>query len=593
MIKGKWKLLISIALVTCVIFMASNGVFAAINLNYYEEHVKDYTVADSSLDSLLLSDILVDALGKLIFNVGRLLEYVLGQFFKLLTGSDIFPWADAILFNAVPFLDINVFAPSGTSLLATIQDFVAGTYYTVLMLASAFFGVAVMVTAIKLVLTTIAEDKAKYKKAIIDWILGLVMLWGIHFFISLVLYLNEELVKVASQMVSAAVQDAGEHIVKLADSSENNTTLVLNFSELMIHGTFTIRDFLQIAGIVIGIIVAAVLIITGIGAIVTGAGALASVPLVFSATGTIAAKFAALASLLKLIGAGTIVVAKIGGAVAVVTLSAVDAINLAPDLLSLSKDVMTAYKQEIKKLPPDEEIAKNLLTGKWEYEYTDEQGKTQTRSGKLVDVAAGLLKNSTYREYRFPGGIIEDGSFFQWNDTADVKYLRYLYLDTLMVCGKEFALTENADISNDLTETQLKNRSDVGVIVPIDLYRATYTALSMVPVAERNDENFDKEVYQYSKALCDVQDMYVKKEVSRTNVVTNLAMYFKQTAYTTSASGWVANKSVIQNALLYAILVVQSLIFFISYTKRLFYVIMLILMAPIVVVFDFFTKFGK
>lgn len=48
--------------------------------------------------------------------------------------------------------------------------------------------------------------------------------------------------------------------------------------------------------------------------------------------------------------------------------------------------------------------------------------------------------------------------------------------------------------------------------------------------------------------------------------------------------------AVIQNALMYAILVVQSLILFIAYVKRMFYVIILALMAPVMVVFDFFSK---
>ena len=49
----------------------------------------------------------------------------------------------------------------------------------------------------------------------------------------------------------------------------------------------------------------------------------------------------------------------------------------------------------------------------------------------------------------------------------------------------------------------------------------------------------------------------------------------------------------IQNMIMYSILVGQSVILFISYIKRLFYVILLAMMAPVVVVFDFFKKFGK
>lgn len=79
-------------------------------------------------------------------------------------------------------------------------------------------------------------------------------------------------------------------------------------------------------------------------------------------------------------------------------------------------------------------------------------------------------------------------------------------------------------------------------------------------------------------------------ENSQVSLIANLANYFKEAAWTTEEGGWKADKVVIQNALMYAILVVQSFIFLIAYIKRLFYVIILAVMAPLVVVYDFFNK---
>ena len=82
-------------------------------------------------------------------------------------------------------------------------------------------------------------------------------------------------------------------------------------------------------------------------------------------------------------------------------------------------------------------------------------------------------------------------------------------------------------------------------------------------------------------------------------LIPDLATYFKDNAHSTeirkgavTGVGSVGNIQ-IQNMIMYSILVVQSLILFISYIKRLFYVILLAMMAPVVVVFDFFQKFGK
>ena len=85
---------------------------------------------------------------------------------------------------------------------------------------------------------------------------------------------------------------------------------------------------------------------------------------------------------------------------------------------------------------------------------------------------------------------------------------------------------------------------------------------------------------------------YVKKEGSGSgkSLIANLAQYFKNAAWTFGSNSWKTDKVVIQNAIMYAILVVQSFIFLIAYVKRLFYVIMLAMMAPAVVVYDFFNK---
>ena len=270
MLKGKWKLLICGLLIVCVGFMVSNNVFAAINEDYYKNFTE---VTDANLNAKITNSTLLDIIGSLIYAVGSLMEWVLGKVFQLVTGSNMFPWADAILFNAVPFLDVNIFTAHSKSLVAIIYEFLTGTYYSLLTLASTFFGIAVMVSAIKLAITAIAEDKARYKKAIVDWILGLVMLWGMHFFISFVLYLNEQLVIVASNIASQEVSTSGQAIMDLSDTSGANTELVYNFIRVMSEGNTTIRDVILTAAAVVGVIIAIVAIVVAVGAIIGAVGA--------------------------------------------------------------------------------------------------------------------------------------------------------------------------------------------------------------------------------------------------------------------------------------------------------------------------------
>ena len=65
MIKGKWKLLICTILVTCVFFMASNSVFAAINKDYFKDNVEQNIVVDTGLDKKLSNSILICFLNSL------------------------------------------------------------------------------------------------------------------------------------------------------------------------------------------------------------------------------------------------------------------------------------------------------------------------------------------------------------------------------------------------------------------------------------------------------------------------------------------------------------------------------------------------
>ena len=66
--------------------------------------------------------------------------------------------------------------------------------------------------------------------------------------------------------------------------------------------------------------------------------------------------------------------------------------------------------------------------------------------------------------------------------------------------------------------------------------------------------------------------------------VANLGEFFKEKAF----GEW--NTESFIAAILYAVFVVQSLMFFYAYVKRLFYVVILAVIGPFVVVYDFLRK---
>ena len=79
-------------------------------------------------------------------------------------------------------------------------------------------------------------------------------------------------------------------------------------------------------------------------------------------------------------------------------------------------------------------------------------------------------------------------------------------------------------------------------------------------------------------------------------LISSMGQYFKDAAWSYETDddgnikGWYANKLTLQGAILYAIFVVQSIMFFFAYIKRFFYVVILALLAPVIVIYDFLGK---
>lgn len=95
-----------------MLFTSLGNVFGATNPDY----TPSIQVSENALDSKIKSNILLDTLAGMINAIASLAEYLLGAVFKTLTGDNIFPWADRIIFNGIGFLDINFLNPASNSL---------------------------------------------------------------------------------------------------------------------------------------------------------------------------------------------------------------------------------------------------------------------------------------------------------------------------------------------------------------------------------------------------------------------------------------------------------------------------------------------
>ena len=232
---------IAIFLLVLIVFPNLSSVFGEIN-ELYKRPAK-------TSDGLVLSgnesgNIITKAVFWLINTIGSIGESLLTNFATVLssaakqtstsTTSDvatydsragaIMPWADAIVYNAVPALDVNFINPSTNSFSSIMSNVISKMYYTIFSISITFFGIAVLIMAIRLATTAIAAEKARYKESITNFIISLILIFSMHYFMSFVFYLNESLVKVAYSIAEITLK--GEFINLTGNVTDRQKAIV-------------------------------------------------------------------------------------------------------------------------------------------------------------------------------------------------------------------------------------------------------------------------------------------------------------------------------------------------------------------------------
>lgn len=214
------KILCVFVLGIFILFFASPSIFAMTS-NYSgggAEFNEDNNSGILEKVGSFIQDFLLGALGKAIAGVSWCIEKIGAWVVSLLTngGPKVFPWADKVIFNSMPLLDINFINPSQNSLFYSKDEFtligtsIRNIYFTGLSIGLGFFGIIVAVMGMRLAVASIASEKAKYKEAIVTWLTALVLLFAMHYIISFVFYINEQLVEVASQIVNNQISSASD-----------------------------------------------------------------------------------------------------------------------------------------------------------------------------------------------------------------------------------------------------------------------------------------------------------------------------------------------------------------------------------------------
>ena len=126
-------------------------------------------------------------------------------------GGSIFdlPWPDKIVFNKMAMFDPNFINPDpnaslvgyakNTQFIYYLEGAVRSVYFSFFVVAGALMVIAALIIGIKLAITSISIEKAQYKEALNKWIVGMVLLFSLHFIILGMFTINEKVCEIADK----------------------------------------------------------------------------------------------------------------------------------------------------------------------------------------------------------------------------------------------------------------------------------------------------------------------------------------------------------------------------------------------------------
>ena len=605
----KIKTFVGILFITIIIApFCSSTVLAATNHTYGDST----EVTDTALDDKAVNAGLAELLATFVYWLASWLEKIIADAFALLTGTNEFPWADRIIFNSISFLDVNFINPAEGSLFkysgkaTALANVIYKVYGSVMTLCIGFLGVIVSIMAIRLSISIIASEKAKYKQAITRFAMAIVMLFCVHFIITLVFYVNEKLVETASSILIDTIQEQSLTNKLDLNSKISYESTVQNFldvndsndsiDEVDIARTLYISDsdpnFAKVRNDIASHLKS-----------LTYFKSCEDLNEYISKNKEIAGR------LLRSLSGSRYSVAKgseeqnaapTGGESVNTKVDKKDAkIRLAVDIWlvsgreSLEDDKYTEVTNSGFNSSRDKyvnEYGKNVLK-MFDNNTVDTLAEKLVKNGNLNSNNYYLLEDSYYYNDMIFTGIPDDDSgrhvLRYDSDSSILAGSVTIYYATIGGNGEYAKQTNSLDpvYENNFTVAKGAFKS---FIVLLKRYKQPY---------------FNKLVNLYNSYSRSKDDPeYVNPNISDEPIaiISSLGRYFKEAVWgyesetdedkNVVVKGWAPSNFTISGAIIYAIFVLQSIMFLFAYIKRFFYVTILAMFAPVVVIYDFLVK---
>lgn len=122
-----------------------------------------------------------------------------------------------IFFNKVQILDVNFLETSVGGTTGIIRTAVAKWYYIVRLIAIAILMLILLYVGIRMALSSVASEKASYKRSLVDWVVSLALVFVLHYIIMFVVNANSAIVNALEKVT---VNDGvGDAIMNIATTS--------------------------------------------------------------------------------------------------------------------------------------------------------------------------------------------------------------------------------------------------------------------------------------------------------------------------------------------------------------------------------------
>lgn len=146
---------------------------------------------------------------------------------------------EKIFFNEVKLTDINIFKIEGTDTIQTIRTAIAEFYIAFRNLAIVLSLAALIYIGIRMAINSTAEDKAKYKEMLWNWLVGFGLIFILHYIIIITINANEMIVS-SFNTITIEQSDYMTQLLKQAWWIPFTTS----FASIVMYGTLLIMTFI-------------------------------------------------------------------------------------------------------------------------------------------------------------------------------------------------------------------------------------------------------------------------------------------------------------------------------------------------------------